>query len=56
MKALRGSEGLRSEPEAFEGMRSDMEQFIGCDAHKPYSVFVGMNERGEYTRAGAGQP
>lgn len=34
-----------------KGMRSDMEQFIGCDAHKHYSVFVGMNERGEYSRA-----
>src|SRR6202008_1906563 len=24
-----------------------MEQFIGCDAHKKYSVFVAVNERGE---------
>lgn len=24
-----------------------MEQFIGCDAHKKYSVFVTVNERGE---------
>jgi hypothetical protein len=25
-----------------------MEQFIGCDAHKKFSVFASMNERGEY--------
>ena len=25
-----------------------MEQFIGCDAHKKFSLFVAMNERGEY--------
>ena len=24
-----------------------MKQFIGCDAHKKYSVFVAVNERGE---------
>ena len=23
-----------------------MEQFIGCDAHKKYSVFVAVNEHG----------
>jgi hypothetical protein len=23
-----------------------MEQFIGCDAHKKYSVFVAVNETG----------
>lgn len=28
-----------------------MEQFIGCDAHKKYSVFVAINERGEPSRA-----
>ena len=28
-----------------------MEQFIGCDAHKKYSVFVAVNERGEASRA-----
>jgi len=28
-----------------------MEQFIGCDAHKKFSVFIAMNERGEYGRA-----
>jgi transposase len=28
-----------------------MEQFIGCDAHKKFSLFVTMNERGEYGRA-----
>jgi len=28
-----------------------MEQFIGCDAHKKYSVFVALNERGEASRA-----
>jgi transposase len=27
-----------------------MEQFIGCDAHKKFSVFVAINERGEYGR------
>jgi transposase len=27
-----------------------MEQFIGCDAHKKFSLFVAMNERGEYGR------
>jgi transposase len=27
-----------------------MEQFIGCDAHKKYSVFVAVNERGEASR------
>lgn len=26
---------------------ANMEQFIGCDAHKKYSVFVAVNERGE---------
>jgi transposase len=25
-----------------------MKQFIGCDAHKKFSVFVAMNEKGEY--------
>ena len=25
-----------------------MEQFIGCDAHKKFSVFVSINEQGEY--------
>ena len=25
-----------------------MEQFIGCDAHKKFSLFVAMNEKGEY--------
>jgi len=24
-----------------------MEQFIGCDAHKKFSVFVAVNEKGE---------
>lgn len=28
-----------------------MEQFIGCDAHKKYSVFVVVNERGEAAQA-----
>jgi transposase len=28
-----------------------MEQFIGCDAHKKYSVFVAVNERGEVSPA-----
>jgi transposase len=28
-----------------------MEQFIGCDAHKNYSVFVAVNERGEAAEA-----
>jgi transposase len=28
-----------------------MRQFIGCDAHKRYSVFVAMNENGETGRA-----
>jgi transposase len=28
-----------------------MEQFIGCDAHKKFSLFVTMDERGEYGRA-----
>jgi transposase len=28
-----------------------MEQFIGCDAHKKYSVFVVVNERGESAQA-----
>jgi transposase len=28
-----------------------MEQFIGCDAHKKYSVFVAVNERGEASSA-----
>jgi hypothetical protein len=27
-----------------------MEQFIGCDAHKKHSVFVGVNERGEASK------
>jgi hypothetical protein len=25
-----------------------MEQFIRCDAHKKFSVFVSTNEKGEY--------
>jgi hypothetical protein len=25
---------------------SNMEQFIGCDAHKKFSVFVTVNEKG----------
>src|SRR6266436_330760 len=25
-----------------------MAQFIGCDAHKKFSVFASMNEKGEY--------
>src|SRR6266481_1007629 len=28
-----------------------MEQFIGCDAHKKFSLFIAMNEEGQY-----GQP
>jgi len=28
-----------------------MQQFIGCDAHKKYSVFVGVDERGEISPA-----
>lgn len=28
-----------------------MEQFIGCDAHKKFSLFVALNEKGEYGRA-----
>ena len=24
-----------------------MEQFIGCDAHKNFSVFVAVNEKGQ---------
>jgi len=27
-----------------------MEQFIGCDAHKKFSLFIAMNEEGEYGR------
>jgi transposase len=27
-----------------------MEQFIGCDAHKKFSVFASINEKGEYGR------
>src|SRR5947209_18566471 len=27
-----------------------MEQFIGCDAHKRFSLFIAMNEEGEYGR------
>ena len=30
-----------------------MEQFIGCDAHKKFSVFVAVNEKGA---AGGGVP
>ena len=30
-----------------------MEQFIGCDAHKNFSVFVAVNEKGH---AGEGPP
>src|SRR2546425_9718688 len=26
---------------------SNMEQFIGCDAHKKFSVFVAVNEKGQ---------
>ena len=25
-----------------------MEQFIGCDAHKKFSLFASINEKGEY--------
>jgi len=28
-----------------------MKQFIGCDSHKKYSVFVAMNEFGEVGEA-----
>jgi hypothetical protein len=28
-----------------------MEEYIECDAHKQFSVFVTMNERGEYGAA-----
>ena len=28
-----------------------MEQFIGCDAHKKFSLFVTMDEKGECGRA-----
>src|SRR6202165_3512183 len=28
-----------------------MEQFIGCDAHKRFSLFIAMNEEGEYGKA-----
>lgn len=29
-----------------EGAAAIMEQFIGCDAHKKFSVFVAVNEKG----------
>lgn len=34
-----------------KGCRSDMEHehFIGCDAHKQYSVFVAIDERGKFS-------
>ena len=25
-----------------------MEQFIGCDAHKKFSLFIAMNQEGDY--------
>ncbi len=28
-----------------------MEQFIGCDAHKKFSVFVAVNEKGQACEA-----
>jgi len=28
-----------------------MEQFIGCDAHKKFSVFVAVNEKGQADEA-----
>ena len=28
-----------------------MEQFIGCDAHKKFSLFIAMNEEGQYGQA-----
>jgi transposase len=28
-----------------------MKQFIGCDAHKKFSLFIAMNEEGEYGKA-----
>lgn len=28
-----------------------MEHFVGCDAHKKFSVFVALDERGEFSEA-----
>ena len=30
-----------------EVLQGEMEQFIGCDAHKQFSVFVSVNEKGK---------
>src|SRR6202163_2529714 len=48
MKALQRGFGVNSEQTPFEWRCcSNMEQFIGCDAHKKFSVFVAVNEKGQ---------
>src|SRR5258706_6942573 len=48
MKALqRGFASTASKTPALRRCCSNMEQFIGCDAHKKFSVFVAVNERGQ---------
>src|SRR5258706_12539292 len=48
MKALqRGFASTASKTPSTRRCCSNMEQFIGCDAHKKFSVFVAVNEKGQ---------
>ena len=48
MRALQLGCSTLTTPQTKKGVTAAyMKQFIGCDAHKKYSVFVAVNERGE---------
>ena len=52
MRALQSRRGCKLASPVKKGVTAArMEQFIGCDAHKTYSVFVAVNERGEASQA-----
>src|SRR5258706_911118 len=52
MKALqRGFASTASKTPSTRRSCSNMEQFIGCDAHKKFSVFVAVNEKGQAGKA-----
>ena len=53
MRALRSRRWCKLPADLYrkESLQRVMEQFIGCDAHKKYSVFVVVNERGEASQA-----
>lgn len=41
---------MLAEPQLAKELQRNMKQFIGCDAHKQFSVFASIDEKGEYGR------